>query len=108
MIQIAFTHITEGLPEFTHHSSSYGGTWDSDWLYVLTSQGEIFSSRLTASGKADAKPIADKFALMCWKWTGLNGSDYIYKSVASSPVIAWAYRATTKDAVLAAQREVKP
>lgn len=98
MIQIAFTPITEGLPEFTHHSSSYGGTWDSDWLYVLTSQGEIFSSRLTASGAADAKPIADKFALMCWKWTGLANTDYFYQSVSGSPVIAWAYRTATKNA----------
>lgn len=96
MIQIAFTPIAEGLPEFRHHCNSYGGTWDSDWLYILTSHGEIMPSRLTAHGKADAKPVADKFELMRWEWTGLAGSDYCYRSVASSPVIAWAYAADTK------------
>ena len=98
MIQIAFTPIAEGLPEFRHHSNSYGGTWDSDWLYVLTSQGEIVSSRLRAHGKEDAKPVPDQFELMRWKWTGLSNSGYQYKSVANSPVIAWAYATNIKDA----------
>jgi len=91
MIQITFTSVADALPEFKDHSSSYGGEWYSDWLYIVTRHGEIYSSRLAAAGKKDAKPVAERFALMTWKWTGLSGTDYHHNTVARSPVIAWAY-----------------
>lgn len=103
MIHVTFTHVTESLPEFKDHSSSYGGEWYSDWVYILTRHGEIISSRLVAPGKIDEKPVAEKYALMAWKWTGLSGTDYFHKSVAHSPVVAWAYKTSVKDAARSQQ-----
>ena len=90
MILLAFTPVNEALPEFKHYSSSYAGRWYSDWLYILTRHGEIYPSRLNASGGKDAKPIVEAGSLAVWVWEGLNNTGYSNKSVAYSPVVAWA------------------
>ena len=56
MINLIFTPVDESLPELVEFSSSYGYSWNSDWVYILTKSGGIESGRLSVSGNRP-KPI---------------------------------------------------
>ena len=102
MINLTFTPVDESLPELVEFSSSYAGSWKSNWVYIITKSGEIESARLSVSGNRP-KPVGQDIR-EGGKWEGCLRDHYPpYRMVKYSPVIGWAYKADIRE--LAAARK---
>ena len=102
MINLIFTPVDESLPELVEFDSSYAGSWNSDWVYIITKRGEIESARLSVSGNRP-KPVGQDI-LEGGKWESCLSDYYTHhRMVKYGPVIGWAYKSDIRE--LAAARK---
>ena len=90
---LRFRLVAQEFPDPIHHSTSYGGQWNSDWCVVFTADGGAGVTRLTVSDGMKAFYCADP------------GRMYPPWSKGGSRIVAWAYQSEARAAIALADPE---
>ncbi|NKI68897.1 hypothetical protein GN109_05645 [Collimonas pratensis] len=87
---VEFKLFSEDLPALKHYSSSYGGTWTSDWCITIDSCGRASVDRLTVG--EDLKEAIDRGERKYVRWIPPNANSW-------ENIVAWAYVSDMKAAI---------